>query len=77
MRRAHTEAEQGHRDLERAATRSDPGLEVDRSVLDMIHELHEAEGFRRGLPRDSREYEVALAAEAELRDRIRAWSDAH
>ena len=76
MRYAQTEAEHnGHRDLGRAGRRSDPGLGVDRSVLDLIHELHNAETHRRGLPRDSRAYDDALAVEAELRDRIRAWSD--
>ena len=78
MRRAQTEAEHnGHRGLERAGPRPDPGLGVDRSVLDLIHDLHKAEEFRRGLPRDSRAYEDALAAEADLRDLIRAWSDTH
>lgn len=78
MRHAQTEAEHnGRRDLDRAGRRSDPALGVDRSVLDLIHELQRAETHRRGLPRDTRAYDDALGVEADLRDRIRAWSDRH
>jgi hypothetical protein len=76
MSRAQPKPEHnGYRDQDRARRSTDPGLGVDRSVLDLIHDLRLAEATRRRLPRGTRAYEEALAVEAELRHRIRAWND--
>jgi hypothetical protein len=76
MPRAETEfGHNGPRDPDPARRRADSGAGGDRSVLDLIHALQRAEAARRRLQRGTRAYDDALAVEADLRDRIRAWSD--
>lgn len=75
MPRADTASEDDGQREPSAGGRLDSGPGVDRSVLNLIHALQRAEAARRRLPRGTRAYDDALAVEADLRDRIRAWSD--
>jgi hypothetical protein len=76
MPRAETEfGQNGPRDPDPAKGGTDSGAGVHRSVLKLIHALQRAEATRRRLPRGTRAYDDALSVEADLRDRIRAWSD--
>lgn len=76
MPRAEAEfGQDGQRDPDPPRRAVDSGPGVDRSVLNLIHALQRAEAARRRLQRGTRAYDDALAVEADLRDRIRAWSD--
>jgi hypothetical protein len=78
MPRAETEfGHNGPRDPDPGARSTGSGAGVDRSVLNLIHALQRAEAARRRLQRGTRAYDEALAVEADLRDRIRAWSDVY